>query len=847
MHNRLNILVFAEEVLAAEHPTGLHRVAIESCRCLAARHSVNLVKWNRLEGQLQFFSREDLTRLFGTNLPRGISPNPKAYKVGERFHNLIDKNRPTWLLFGGVPFYLSNGNEVMARIITQCREYGVTTAAVFYDMIPITNEQYSEWKSTQVRYLNELLRCDVIFPISQYSGSVLHGYYEQGGLCYDLYKYDLSEKISVLPLPGGRSLPSRSSQSSADSIVLLGTVEPRKQQVEVLHAWNALLRDRPELAAIKIRVLGGCHPASEEGLRAAIRENPRILHHGYAPPDLIEECFDSALFSVFASNDEGFGLPITESLARGVPCLCANFGSMLEIGSRGGCIMVDVNDRAALTSGLVQLATDTELLSALRAEISHRPRRDWNDYAHQMAEALVNSRTTSINRPKPARDHGRLEHSIVNLSSKGDAASSIRELRVAQCLGGITGFYSEAEELHGLSDEDMRVLFAADMAAFRTDAAHRAYVNRASAMGDDRCVQSRLFIEASSSQARYSLNRLIAGMKEERTAQIRISVSESLRSRIASRLGDGEDLSGRVLTIVQSTNAGWAAAERQVDRNLRMIEGFGGEIGLTLIDNSLNDDVGGLLSKYSDNPRFEHVRNHTYLGPLGNMHKASTLFRGRHVWFIGEGDRISAEELSHLLRILKDRPGLPFAILNYSLYGDGHAGGGDVSEGGLAANAANAASQLRSGFYQLRQIAGERDDLLTGFSSIIFRSDILAACVNQPRSRFGSVVLEEAVPAAAMLLRRLAVTEGYWHAKPAIAVNAAKQWCGGASERHEFVAAKLFDLARDAGVDHGSLLSWDKSPRMFFSDEPETEPALPHSLGVSSEEHSRGVAEPSPV
>ena len=43
-------------------------------------------------------------------------------------------------------------------------------------------------------------------------------------------------------------------------------------------------------------------------------------------------------FAAFPSVEEGYGLPIIESLWFGKPCLCAGFGSMAEIAEAGGCL-----------------------------------------------------------------------------------------------------------------------------------------------------------------------------------------------------------------------------------------------------------------------------------------------------------------------------------------------------------------------------------------------------------------------------------------------------------------------------------------------------------------------------
>jgi glycosyltransferase involved in cell wall biosynthesis len=41
--------------------------------------------------------------------------------------------------------------------------------------------------------------------------------------------------------------------------------------------------------------------------------------------------FDHATFSVLPSFHEGWGIPIAESLSRGLPCACSNTSSMVEI------------------------------------------------------------------------------------------------------------------------------------------------------------------------------------------------------------------------------------------------------------------------------------------------------------------------------------------------------------------------------------------------------------------------------------------------------------------------------------------------------------------------------------
>ncbi len=85
---------------------------------------------------------------------------------------------------------------------------------------------------------------------------------------------------------------------------------------------------------------------------------------------------------------EGFGLPITESLWHGRPCICADFGVMAEHARGGGCLTVDTRDAAALAEAIRQLATDASLRHRLAREAIERPLKTWREYADDIVLAL---------------------------------------------------------------------------------------------------------------------------------------------------------------------------------------------------------------------------------------------------------------------------------------------------------------------------------------------------------------------------------------------------------------------------------------------------------------------------
>ena len=129
---------------------------------------------------------------------------------------------------------------------------------------------------------------------------------------------------------------------------MVGTVEPRKQQLEVLNAIIRLQARGAIPTDIEIHVFGSLHPYVASTFRELLSKAPQVKYFNYAPASAIAAAYRRAMFSVFASNDEGYGLPIAESLACGVPCLTANFGAMAEVAQGGGCLTCDVNDEKVL-------------------------------------------------------------------------------------------------------------------------------------------------------------------------------------------------------------------------------------------------------------------------------------------------------------------------------------------------------------------------------------------------------------------------------------------------------------------------------------------------------------------
>jgi glycosyltransferase involved in cell wall biosynthesis len=168
-----------------------------------------------------------------------------------------------------------------------------------------------------------------------------------------------ADAIHVCPpgAPTWRTL-GRAPNVPADGYILfLGTLEPRKNIGLLLDAYAQLLSGigrHPKL------VLAGRTTSDATAWLDRIARAPlagHVEHRGYVAASEREQLFAGARVLVMPSLDEGFGLPVLEALAAGVPVVASNRGSLPEVLGDAGPL-VDARDTQALAAAILQMIED---------------------------------------------------------------------------------------------------------------------------------------------------------------------------------------------------------------------------------------------------------------------------------------------------------------------------------------------------------------------------------------------------------------------------------------------------------------------------------------------------------
>jgi glycosyltransferase involved in cell wall biosynthesis len=211
-----------------------------------------------------------------------------------------------------------------------------------------------------------------------------------------------AEKVAVIRLdadfrkpastPLGRRELARWRLGRDPFVLLVSTVESRKNHLAAFDAWQGLLRAHgarrvPKLVCVGNR--GWLNDAVYRRLESSetLRDHVVMLS-GLSDLEL-ELLYRECLFTLYPSNYEGWGLPVTEALCYGKVPLVSDVSSLPEAGG----VFADyfkAGSLRELTAALERLIFDAEYRRGREAEISagFRP-RSWRSLAAQVEDVVA--------------------------------------------------------------------------------------------------------------------------------------------------------------------------------------------------------------------------------------------------------------------------------------------------------------------------------------------------------------------------------------------------------------------------------------------------------------------------
>jgi glycosyltransferase involved in cell wall biosynthesis len=167
-------------------------------------------------------------------------------------------------------------------------------------------------------------------------------------------------------------------------LLFVGTIETRKNLVRLVRAYRRAAMTGLPHALVLAGPLGWHHEAL---MRELTLEGPgEIVMTGALSPEEIDAAYRAADAFVYPSLYEGFGLPVVEAMARGIPTITSNTSSLPEVTADAA---LGVNPRSVreIAAAIETICSDADLAERLGARGRERAERfSWEETARKTLE-----------------------------------------------------------------------------------------------------------------------------------------------------------------------------------------------------------------------------------------------------------------------------------------------------------------------------------------------------------------------------------------------------------------------------------------------------------------------------
>lgn len=385
------ILVDGQTLSTHEMQRGIGQVFVNTVFTMAKydlRHDVFL--FVRSDAQLELLPERLLKNV--TIIRNDQPPSPPSDPEGQiaylkTLNRVIDEYAIDWYW---------NPNPFMMNVSFPGAKPDCKLAITLYDLIPWQKKDdylYKWSPEQQADYSSRLdlvqRECDAIISISQTSADVFLDYFP-----------DASPRVFCAPIGYDQSkfwsFSFDFDPFSDPFILTVSGGDPRKGTDTLIEAFAAMIKDGAGICeTIRLFICGSFDPTHIEAFldqAGTLGIRDRVTFTGYLPDAKIASLTRRAILSVFPSMLEGFGLPILEALASGVPVVAADIPTSREVAGDTG-FYFPAGDAAALTSALAECLTKRQSGEIQKHDLLRRARKfDWMECARTYGDVLATIR-----------------------------------------------------------------------------------------------------------------------------------------------------------------------------------------------------------------------------------------------------------------------------------------------------------------------------------------------------------------------------------------------------------------------------------------------------------------------
>jgi glycosyltransferase involved in cell wall biosynthesis len=288
----------------------------------------------------------------------------------------------------GHPFYLLMSHRHLHRPDRLQRAVAASQARLVtfvHDLIPIEYPEYGRPQQAELhvrRIKTVASMAEAVVVNSGATAQALRPFLAEAGR---------APPILVAPLGVQPSSAGQDRTIAGPYFVYLSTIEPRKNHLMLLHVWRRLAEMLGD--ATPHLILVGRRGWENENIIDMLERSVAIRQHVTEWTDVTDAKIDALLHHsralLFPSFAEGFGLPVAEALAAGVPVICSDLPALRETGGDVPDYLDPLDGIGWLEAVLHYAADDAPARDAQIARMAGWTPPNWPDHIRAVVDFLA--------------------------------------------------------------------------------------------------------------------------------------------------------------------------------------------------------------------------------------------------------------------------------------------------------------------------------------------------------------------------------------------------------------------------------------------------------------------------
>lgn len=247
-------------------------------------------------------------------------------------------------------------NAHVKKVLALKKSGSIKLALYLHDLLPLQHPEF---------FSHDLIwKFNNFVPLIEVADIILVSNNDVKSQVEDIFK---KSQINVIALPAAFE-PSDEKFEFDSRFLVVGTIEPRKNYVAILDAFERLHKIRPE---VELRIIGNIGWKYTEIIQRISTLQKRGVKlqwiKNLSDVDLQRE-YQQAIALLYPSHYEGYGLPVVEALSQSTPVITSNRPAMRLFASFGGVSLIDPENPDELFAEMTKLL-DVEYRNAKALEI----------------------------------------------------------------------------------------------------------------------------------------------------------------------------------------------------------------------------------------------------------------------------------------------------------------------------------------------------------------------------------------------------------------------------------------------------------------------------------------------